>query len=169
MNAPAAGLVNIREVEAFVYHEARLLDGRRFEEWIELFAPEGYYWAPARPDQNDPWTEISLIFDDREFMKNRIQRLRHPKVHAQIPPSRAVRQISNVTIDKQDANTGDLEVRSVFSMFEYRPTLPKPLERMFAGESVHRLRPDGNAYKIMWKKVLLANCDSAFDPLFLYF
>ena len=83
--------VDARAIEAFLIHEARLLDERRFEEWMDLFSADGYYWAPARPDQADPWGEVSLIFDDREIMKNRIQRLRHPKVYAQLPHSRAVR------------------------------------------------------------------------------
>jgi len=30
----------IRQVEQFVYREARLLDERRFREWLELFTEE---------------------------------------------------------------------------------------------------------------------------------
>lgn len=157
----------IDAVLEFLTHEARLLDERRFEEWRELFTEEGYYWAPARPDQPDPWSEVSLMFDDREIMANRIQRLRHPKVYAQLPASRAVRQVTNVSIDAVDAD--ELTTRSVFFMFEHRPTLPQPLERTFAGHCFHRLRPDAGTYKIVWKKAVLANCDAAFDPLFLYF
>ena len=41
-------------IELFLLHEARLLDQRRFEEWMELFTEDGYYWAPARPDQPAP-------------------------------------------------------------------------------------------------------------------
>ena len=82
MNAPVAGrpaaegTVDIRAVEAFLIWEARLLDERRFEEWRDLFKEEGYYWAPARHGQTDPWSEASLLFDDREIMANRIRRLR---------------------------------------------------------------------------------------------
>ncbi len=159
----------IESIQQFLTHEARLLDERRFEEWIELFTPEGYYWAPARPDQPDPWSEVSLMYDDREIMANRIQRLRHPKVYAQLPASRAVRQVTNIAIDARDAASGEIEVRAVFFMFEHRPTLPQPLERTFAGHYFHRLRPEGLTYKIVSKKAVLANCDAAFDPLFLYF
>jgi len=170
MNAPhAAHRTDVREIEAFLIHEARLLDERRFDEWMELFVPEGYYWAPARPGQVDPWSEASLMFDDREIMRNRIQRLRHPKAYAQIPASRAVRQVSNVGVEEGDPGQSELTARSVFFMFEHRPTLPQPLERIFAGEYRHRLRRDGDAFRIVWKKAMLANCDAAFDPLFLYF
>ena len=78
-----------RELHVFVQTElARLLDERRFDEWMELFDAKGYYWAPARPEQADPWSEISLLFDDRDVMKNRIGRLRHPRVGALRPGQR---------------------------------------------------------------------------------
>lgn len=170
MNAPLAAAGNdFRSIEGFLIHEARLLDARRFEEWMDLFVPEGHYWAPARRDQADPWNEVSLMFDDREIMQNRIQRLRHPKVYAQLPASQAVRQVSNVSIDDEDAASGELTVRSVFFMFEHRATLPAPLDRVFAGEYIHRLRREPSSYRIVSKKVVLVNCDATFDPIFLYF
>ena len=100
-----------RRVDSFLVMESRLLDERRFEDWIGLFLPDGYYWVPARPEQQDPWSEVSLMFDDREIMNNRIQRLRHPKVFAQLPHSRAVRQVSNTCIDNMDADSGEITVR----------------------------------------------------------
>lgn len=170
MNAPVRHpAVQKAEVEAFLIREARLLDERRFEEWMELFTADGYYWVPARLEQTDPWSEVSLMFDDREIMANRIQRLRHPKVYAQIPASRGVRQVSNVEIDAVDEASGEITARSVFFMFEHRPTLPQPIERVFAGHCYHRLRPEGGSFRLLWKKVLIANCDAAFEPLFLYF
>ena len=170
MNAPLpTARAGIAEASDFIIREARLLDERRFEEWLELFAADGYYWAPARYEQSDPYNEISLIFDDRSMMKNRIDRLRHPKIHAQTPASRAVRQVANFQIEIQDDARGELEVRSTFFMFEHRPTLPDPLSRVFAGEYRHRLQRDGQSFRILWKKALLVNCDATLDALFLYF
>lgn len=159
----------MNEIETFLFHEARLLDERRFEEWSGLFTPEGYYWAPARPDQQDPWSEVSLIYDDREIMRTRIGRLRHPRIHSQLPPSRGVRQVSNIMLDETDAATGEIVVRSVFFMSEHRPTLPQPIERIHAGHVFHRLRPEDGSFRIVWKKVMLNNCDAALDSLFVYF
>jgi ethylbenzene dioxygenase beta subunit len=34
----------IREVEQFLYREARLLDERRFHEWLALFTDDVRYW-----------------------------------------------------------------------------------------------------------------------------
>ena len=160
---------DVRAVEKFLIHEARLLDERRFEEWMDLFTADGYYWVPARPEQNNPWSEVSLIFDDREIMQNRIQRLRHKQVYAQLPHSRAVRQVANVELDETNADAGELTARSTFFMFEHRPTLPQPIERIFAGHCFHRLLVEDERFRIVSKKVVLANCDSPFESLFLYF
>ena len=37
-----------REIERFLYHEAELLDERRFSEWIELIADDIHYHVPQR-------------------------------------------------------------------------------------------------------------------------
>src|SRR5262245_40277063 len=38
----------LREVEQFLYREARLLDERRFHEWLELFTEDVRYWMVGR-------------------------------------------------------------------------------------------------------------------------
>ena len=54
------------EVEDFLYYQARLLDDRHFEEWIECFTEDAEYWMPAWDDNDeltqDPQSEISLIY-----------------------------------------------------------------------------------------------------------
>ncbi len=112
---------------------------------------------------------MSLIFDDRAIMADRIQRLRHPKLYAQIPASRTVRQVSNFELLQAEGAGGELEVGSVFFMYQYRATLAVPIERTFAGRYRHRLRSEGDGFRIVWKKAILANCDATFEPLFLYF
>ena len=41
--------------EQFLYHEARLLDLQRYEEWLELFTPDASYWVPLEQGQRDPY------------------------------------------------------------------------------------------------------------------
>ena len=49
------------QLEAFLLHEAHLLDERRFAEWIDLFAEDGYYWAPSRRTQESPFDECLAL------------------------------------------------------------------------------------------------------------
>ena len=47
-------------LEQFLFHEARLLDEQRWQEWSDLFVEEGEYWVPASPDQADAINHVSL-------------------------------------------------------------------------------------------------------------
>ena len=75
---------------ALLEREARLLDQGRFEEWLELYAPECLYWVPGTPDGGDPRREVALAFDDRRQLESRIFRLRTGYAWSQVPPSRTV-------------------------------------------------------------------------------
>lgn len=156
----AAGALRA-EVEAFLLFEARLLDERRFHDWMALFADDGYYWAPSSPGQPDPHNHASLFFDDRELMRTRVARLRHPKIHAQTPPSRTVHLLAGVTIEEADEAAGAVVAGSGFTMVEYRQNR----QRLFAGRYLHRLLRDGDGFRIAWKKVDLVNCEDAFEPM----
>lgn len=160
---------DIREIEAFLVLEAGLLDKRRFEEWMALFDENGRYWAPARPDQESPLTEVSIFYDDRDLMALRISRLRHKRIHSQIPHSRTTHLVTNPSIEDFSAQTGELTVVSKFLMLEYRPSVPQGMQRVFGGEYLHRLKRAGEDFKIVLKKATLLNCDSTFDGLALYF
>ena len=45
-------------VAEFLFEEARLLDERRWREWLELYSDDVVFWVPAYTDQselvNDP-------------------------------------------------------------------------------------------------------------------
>ena len=164
----------LKSAEQFLVLEARLLDERRFEEWIDLFTEDGYYWAPAYPGQVDPYSEVSIFFDNRQLMQDRIKRLRHPRVHAQVPASRTSHIVANVSLETLENAAGAAHetvlVRSKFLMCEYRPSLPDGLKRFFSGTSWHNLVPaEGGGFRIRWKKVELVDCDAAFESLAIYF
>jgi 3-phenylpropionate/cinnamic acid dioxygenase small subunit len=167
----------LKQAENFLIFEARLLDERRFEEWIELFTDDGYYWAPAHADQKEPHSEVSIFFDDRELIRERVRRLRHPRVHSQLPPSRTSHIVTNLSLEmlQEDRNVvgGDVLVRSKLLMCEYRPSLPEGVKRFFSGTCWHSLTcPEGEnsgKFCIRWKKVELVDCDAAFEPLAVYF
>ena len=145
------------DAEAFLIHEAALLDDRRFEEWRDLFDEKGYYWVPLRPDQQSPDEEASLFYDTREVMATRFERLRHPRIHAQSPPHRTCHLIGNVAVTEGAAD--GCTVRSSLVMVDYRLRV----QRVFAGKVQHRLRPEGSSFRIVWKRVDLVNCDDSFE------
>src|SRR5262245_31385497 len=147
--------------EEFLIHEAALLDARRFRDWMALFADDGTYWVPAVPDQLSPFDQASLFYDDRELMKTRVDRLEHPRIHVQTPPSRTAHLVGNIVVEEADAANGEFVVASTVIMVEYRDEA----QRVFAGRQHHRLRRDGSGFRIAQKRVDLINCDSAFEAM----
>ena len=168
MDAPARGAaapgiagIDRAPIEQFLIHEAGLLDSRRFRDWMELFADDGTYWVPAGPDQESPFDQASLFYDDRDLMRTRIERLEHPRIHVQTPPSRTAHLVGNVIVEEVDAAKGEVLVGSTVIMVEYRDEA----QRVFAGRQHHRLRREGASFRIVQKRVDLINCDSAFEPM----
>jgi len=145
----------------FIVHEARLLDERRFRDWMALFADDGTYWVPAVPNQPSPLDQASLFYDDRDLMKTRVERLEHPRIHVQTPPSRTVHLVANVVLDAMDEAKREYLVSSSVIMVEYR----EDRQRVFAGRQHHRLRRDGTSFRIVQKRVDLINCDAALEAM----
>ena len=159
-------LAFLRDVEKFLIHELSLLDGRRFEDWVDLFTDDGYYWAPAEPDQTDPDNWVSLFFDDKAMMRTRVARLRHPRVHSQIPHSRTSHMIGNLTVDPETPGATSYRASARFVMLEYRP---EKEQRCFAGRYDYELVESGGVFQIRCKKAALVNCDAVMAPLALPF
>lgn len=153
------GADGLRACEALLFEEARLLDGRRFEEWLGLFAEDGVYWIPAAPGQADPVDEASIAHEGLQLLKVRVRRLRHPENHADQPPARTRRVIGNVVAEPGEG--GCVTVSSNFVLVEFQADA----QRVFAGDYVHTLRPAGDGFRISRKRVNLLNCDAPMGPI----
>ena len=159
LSAAAPEWADQRTIERFIIDEAALLDERRFEDWRELFAEDGHYWVPLRPDQASPDGESSLFYDDRKIMATRLERLRHPNIHSQTPPHRTCRVIGNVVVRHVDHERGEVHATSNLIMTDYR----LHVQRVFSGRVSHHLRRAGEHVRIVLKKVELINCDDTFE------
>jgi ethylbenzene dioxygenase subunit beta len=155
-------------VEAFLFREARLLDERRFRDWMALFTDDGAYWVPAAAGQTTPFGQASLFYDDLELMRTRIERLEHPLIHVQMPPSRTAHLVGNVEVEPApaadaalDLPASDLLVHSSLLMTEYR----LDQQRLFAGRQRHWLREVDGRLRIVRKRVDLVNSEAAFEAM----
>ena len=137
-----------------VEQEARLLDQLRFDEWLALYTPECVYWVPTTPDAGDPRREVSISFDDRRRMEDRIYRLRTGYAWSQAPKSRTVRMISNVELFST-ARRAVRMVRSNFLISEFRPDGV----RFLSGWCGHRLIEQNGRWLIQARQVNLIDCD----------
>ena len=97
------------EVEQFLYREARYLDDREFDKWLECYAPDAEFWMPAWDDDDtlvtDPQREISLIYyNNRGGLEDRVFRIKTDRSSAtSLPEPRTSHNISNVEIVSRTA------------------------------------------------------------------
>jgi 3-phenylpropionate/cinnamic acid dioxygenase small subunit len=140
-------------VERFLYREARLMDEHRYEEWLGLWAEEARYWVPCNDDDIDPTRQVSIIYDDRERLQQRVERLMSGSVLAQDPKPRMRRLVSNIEIEPSGG--AELTVQSNFILGLARGET----QQIWAGRSIHRLKRNGDGFKILHKKVMLINAD----------
>lgn len=151
------------EIEAFLVHEARLLDERRYEDWLALFTEDGWYWVPLEEGQADPKETVSLMYDDRRLLETRVRRLAQGKLHIQEPKSRTSRIVTNVSIDSRDDEGAT--VRSKFIVTEYR----RGAQLTYAGTYFHRLARQDGQFRIAWKRVEIVNSEDALPALVVPF
>jgi 3-phenylpropionate/cinnamic acid dioxygenase small subunit len=151
--------VDHRRVESFIYREARLMDENAYDEWLSLWAKEALYWVPLSAEETDAAQHISIIYDDRTRLESRIARLRSGYAYSQDPKSRMCRVVSNIEIE--EGSGGEIVARSNFVLGEVR----RGQQDVFIGRTIHKLRSDGDSFRILFKKVLLVNSSEFIDNL----
>jgi 3-phenylpropionate/cinnamic acid dioxygenase small subunit len=145
------------EVEQFLYHEAWLLDQRRFHDWLDLFTADAQYLMPVRETtQRVAPEDMALVGahfnDDKDFLVMRVRRLDTGMAHAEQPASRTRHLVSNVQIVDGDAASDELGVRSSFIVFQGRL---EQSEHFFVGERADRLRRVDGAWRIARREITI--------------
>ncbi len=158
MSGSKVSLETQRAVEQFLFHQAEIVDEKRWDDWLALFTPDGKYWMPAEIDQENAEGVPNIFYEDIYLMEMRIKRVCHPNAHSQAPTQRMSRVVSNVIIESETPN-GDIIVRSKFHLVEYR----LETQRFFGGKYRHHLVRDGDSYKIKLQRVDIANVEGPFD------
>jgi 3-phenylpropionate/cinnamic acid dioxygenase small subunit len=161
------------EVEQFLYTEARLLDDRKFTEWIELMADDIHYHMPIRRnvkfgeqyrENTSSASEISWFDEGKRTLAGRVRQIMTGVHWAEEPFSRIRHNISNVQILGQRGD--ELDVRSNFFVWQNRL---QDEVNVFVGtrEDVLRRDPDtgwkiAKRYIILDQNVLLAKVVTTF-------
>jgi 3-phenylpropionate/cinnamic acid dioxygenase small subunit len=144
--------------EQFLYHEARLLDAHRYEDWLALFTTDATYWLPLEAGQKDPYETSSIVHDDRTLLELRVKQYRHARAHARLPLARTVHQVGNVTVLETAA---ELRVSSTLTVVEFR----NEKQRVYGALVEHRLRKNGDTFAIAHKRVDLVNSEGEIDGI----
>ena len=145
----------------FVYDETDLIDSGRLEEWLELFAADGIFWAPLTPGQPDPDLHTSLYHEDRLLLQLRIERLRSGKAYAQQPPSRCQHVVERPRVLECDAAANRYVVAAKMVYVETR----LDSQIVLAGRLTYTLRVEAGALRIVQRRLDILNCDAALPSI----
>lgn len=148
------GALSHEDICAFLYREARLLDDREFDEWLECYSLDVEYWMPAWTDDDelttDPHSQISLIYyADRYGLEDRVFRLKTERSSASMPEARTAHFISNVEV--LEIGDGSIDLRYNWHTFSHR----YQHTAQFFGTTYLTLDVSGENPKILKKKIIL--------------
>jgi p-cumate 2,3-dioxygenase beta subunit len=148
---PVAVGISRSEVEGFLYLEASILDDWDLDGWLELLCDDASYLVPPNeaPDA-DPDDTLFIIADDIHRIRSRVKRLKSPDAHAEYPPSRTRRLITNVRI--LESSDAELTATSNFSVHRFRRG---GKGGVYVGRYIHRLVREADGFRIAERRVIL--------------
>lgn len=141
------------EYEQFLYNEALLMDGHRYSEWLELWDSECVYWAPLNEEESPPEDRISLIYEDRGKLEDRVARLASKAALAQSPKSRLMRTLSNIVVVSSSDESISGSAHFIIGESRYDQ------QQVWFGRAEYELVRTGTGLKIRRKKVIMLNND----------
>jgi p-cumate 2,3-dioxygenase beta subunit len=151
MSEAKAAKVTRQQVEEFLYEEAALLDAWRLDDWLKLLTGDAVYNVPSndRPDADSKDT-LFIIADDINRIRARVTRLKDKSAHAEYPPSRTRRMISNVRITGHNGSA--LQVEANFSVHRFRRNEGI---RVYVGHYRYELRVESGRLKIARREAII--------------
>ena len=153
-----------RALVDFVVTEARLLDDKRYQEWLDLWTEDGIYWVPLTPEQSEGIHHNSHLYEDKLLRTLRVERLRSPRAYSQQPPSRALHVLQTPTLVSSEASAQRYVLRTPFHYSEAQGDEVQS----FVGTAFHHLVRDGSALRLRLKRVDLLNGEAALPAVQLF-
>lgn len=142
-----------------IFTEARYLDQRKWDEWLELYTQDAVYWVPAWETEleyvSDPRRQISLIYyPDKNGLDDRVFRIKTGMSSASTPMPRTCHVVSNITVEPLNDSDTEVMVYANWQTSSFR----NKLENTFTGYYEHKLRRDeSGGWKIAGKKIIVLN------------
>ena len=153
----ADGPATLEEIRSFLYREARFLDDREFDRWLDCYHPEAEFWMPAWADDDeltgDPQREISLIYyANRGGLEDRVFRIKTDRSSAtSLPEPRTGHNIANVEVIGWRGEQVDIRFNWHTLYYRYQNIDP------YFGTSFYTIDYSGTQPVITKKKVVLKN------------
>jgi benzoate/toluate 1,2-dioxygenase beta subunit len=86
-------------LERFVYLESKLLDERKYAEWLDLLTPDVTYWIPNYDTDGPPDECGVIVFEHLLELRARVERTLDRRNPTQQPSPRTRHFLTNVLVD----------------------------------------------------------------------
>ena len=159
-----AQLLLKQQIEDFLYHEAELLDERRYEDWLALLADDVRYWMPMR--RNVKFGELEREFtragqdinwfdEGKDTLTRRVQQILTGVHWAEEPLSRLCHMVTNVQLlHVQPSVVAPAEVTVKCRFLIYRNRVETETD-LLVGKREDVLRQVDGQWKIRQRKIVL--------------
>ncbi len=163
-NDPLAMLLLKQDVEAFLFHEANLLDDRRYEDWLALLTDDVRYWVPMR--RNVKFGELEREFtregqdinwfdEGKATLTQRVNQILTGVHWAEEPLSRISHLVTNVEIIETTPTAAEPEEVSLRCRFIIYRNRVETETDILVGRREDTLRRVDGGWQIAKRRVLL--------------
>jgi 3-phenylpropionate/cinnamic acid dioxygenase small subunit len=172
------------ELEQFYYREARMLDGRQYQQWFALLTEDMRYIIPSRTNplvNNRERGNEDMISIERELegedsdgcpireegylqMMIRVERAYKINSWSENPPARTRRIVGNLEIIADDGDT-----LTIYSNFHMHYARPGGKNFLYSGQRRDTLLKASGSYKLARREVILDYSNVEYPTLGLFF
>jgi 3-phenylpropionate/cinnamic acid dioxygenase small subunit len=161
-----AHLLLTHEIAEFLYHEAEILDERRYAEWLDLLADDIRYWMPMRRNVKfgegereftRAVTDINWFDEGKDTLTRRVRQIETGIHWAEEPVSRIAHLVSNVQLIEATPSLADPQEVSVKCRFLIYRNRVETETDIHVGKREDLLRRSGGSagWQIARRKIIL--------------
>jgi 3-phenylpropionate/cinnamic acid dioxygenase small subunit len=154
----------LHSIQQFLYREARLLDNRRYREWLQLLTDDVFYVMPTRYNRlregrDEDWAvekelaELPYFEEDWASLHQRVERFYTGMAWTEEPPSRTRHLITNIEVE-DDERDDQARVYSNFLAFRSRLAGLKEDEEFFFGGREDLVRHVDGGWKLARRRII---------------
>jgi 3-phenylpropionate/cinnamic acid dioxygenase small subunit len=153
-----------QEIADFLYHEAELLDERRYQDWLALLADDIRYWMPMRRNVKygeegreftREGTDIAWFDEGKDTLTRRVRQIETGIHWAEEPVSRISHLVTNVQlVEASPSLAAAQEVTARCRFLIYRNRVETETD-FLVGKREDMLRRAGEGWQIARRKIIL--------------
>lgn len=153
MTEPVLADSRVARAIELVWHEAELLDDKKYETWEQLYTDDAMYVIPIDQEGDDFASSLNMVYDDARMRAMRVERMVQGYSPSAVAAARTVRTLSRFAVT--EVSDTDVTLRSAQVLVAY-----KRGETLTLGADVtHRIALSDSGDRIAHKVVRLLNSD----------